>query len=90
MPPLVYDAKAKVQPEPDPKMVVLVRRVRVRPTLIFLGRVERETVASPPPKPAAKPTQAASSSSPKAAAPTADSFVDRFRSFVRKLWPSGS
>jgi len=90
MPPLVYDSKAKVQPEPDPKMVVLVRRVRVRPTLIFLGRVEGDSVAPLPPKPSAKLTQAASSSSPKAAAPGSDSFVDRVRSFVRKLWPSGS
>ena len=90
MPPLIYDAKAKVQPEPDPNMLILVRRVRVRPTLIFLGRVEGDPVASLPPKPAAKPTQAASSSAPRAAAPTNDSFVDRVRNFVRKLWPSGS
>ncbi len=90
MPPLIYDAKAKVQPGPDPKMLILVRRVRVRPTLIFLGRVEGDSVASLPPKPAAKPTQAASSSAPRAAAPTNDSFVDRVRNFVRKLWPSGS
>lgn len=40
MPPLIYDANAKVRPEIDPKMIVLVRRVRVRPTLIFQGRVE--------------------------------------------------
>jgi len=31
VPPLIYDANAKVQPEVDPKMIVLVRRVRVRP-----------------------------------------------------------
>src|SRR5439155_7384022 len=35
MPPLRYDASAKVQEEPDPKLIILVRRVRVRPTLIF-------------------------------------------------------
>ena len=40
MPPLRYDASAKVQDEPDPKLIVLVRRVRVRPTLIFQSRVE--------------------------------------------------
>jgi len=31
MPPLVYDANAKVQPEIDPRMIILVRRVRVCP-----------------------------------------------------------
>src|SRR5262249_54346377 len=40
MPPLRYDASQKVQDEPDPKLIVLVRRVRVRPTLIFESRVE--------------------------------------------------
>ena len=90
MPPLIYDANAKVQPEVDPKMIVLVRRVRVRPTLIFQGRVEGETVAAV--TPALPPTfaPAESSSAPKPAAPGGDSFVDRVRSFVRKLWSSGS
>src|SRR5260370_32535231 len=90
MPPLIYDAKAKVQPEPDMRTIILVRRVRVRPTLIFQGRVEGDSVASVAPKPPAKPTQTASSSAPKAAVPASDSFVDRVRNFVRKLWPSGS
>jgi hypothetical protein len=89
MPPLIYDAKAKVQPEPDPMMLVLVRRVRVRPTLIFQARVEGEIAAPVMPKPHAKPAQEGSSSAPKPAAP-ADSFADRVRNFVRKLWPSGS
>src|SRR6266849_6290658 len=53
VPPLVYDANAKVQPEIDPRMIVLVRRVHVRPTLIFQGRVEGVEVAAvtPPPAP---------------------------------------
>jgi hypothetical protein len=83
MPPLVYDIHAKSQPEFDPKMIVLVRRVRVRPTLIFKGRVEGETVASiappPPPLPAAKPSP-----------PASDSFLDRVRTYVRKLWSRGA
>ena len=86
MPPLIYDASAKVQPEVDPRMIVLVRRVRVRPTLIFQGRVEGVAVAAVTPAPA--PTVAASASKPAATA--SDSFVDRVRNFVRKLWPSGS
>src|ERR1700730_7798960 len=41
MPPLTYDANAKVQPDNfDPQFIILVRRVRVRPTLIFQGSVK--------------------------------------------------
>lgn len=87
MPPLVYDIHAKSQPEFDPKMIVLVRRVRVRPTLIFHGRVEGETIAAvtPPPLP---PSAASNPSKPSA--PASDSFMDRVRTFVRKLWSRSS
>jgi hypothetical protein len=88
MPPLIYDAKAKVQPEIDPRMIVLVRRVRVRPTLIFQGRVEGVALAAVTPLPA--PTPAAPSNGVKPAASSGDSFVNRVRNFVRKLWPTGS
>jgi hypothetical protein len=89
MPPLIYDAKAKVQPEVDPRMIILVRRVRVRPSLIFQGRVQGETAAAaakPPPSSAG----VASANPPKPSAPANDSFVGRVRSFVRKLWSSGT
>jgi hypothetical protein len=86
MPPLVYDANAKVQPDFDPKMIVLIRRVRVRPTLIFQGRVEGETVAATVPS----PTPSAAANASKPAARSSDSFVDRVRSLVRKLWSRGS
>jgi hypothetical protein len=44
MPPLAFDAKAAEPPDNfDPKFIVLVRRVRVKPTLIFKGTVEGET-----------------------------------------------
>jgi len=88
MPPLVYDANAKVQPDFDPKMIVLIRRVRVRPTLIFHGRVEGEMVAAVLPPPAPAPSAPANASKPPARAN--DSFVDRVRTFVRKLWSRGS
>jgi hypothetical protein len=84
MPPLIYDANAKVQPEIDSRMIVLVRRVRVRPTLLFQGRVAGVTAAT------ATPAPSVASNAPKTAAPAGDSFVNRVRSFVRKLWPSGS
>ena len=44
MPPLHYDASSKTQEEFDPNLIILVRRVRVRPTLIFQGKVEGESV----------------------------------------------
>ena len=82
MPPLVYDANARVQPEIDPRMIILVRRVRVRPTLIFQGRVEGVAVASVTPPPTA------ATNSAKPTAPGSASLVDRVRNFVRKLWSS--
>jgi hypothetical protein len=88
MPPLIYDAKAKVQPEVDPRMIVLVRRVRVRPTLIFQGRVEGVAAAAATPVKPRGP--AAAANAPKPAAPASDSFAKRVRNFVRKLWSSSS
>jgi len=88
MPPLIYDANAKVQTEIDPRMIVLVRRVRVRPTLIFQGRVEGVAIAAVTPPPMPAPATAAKPSKP--AAPATDSFVNRVRNFVRKLWSSSS
>jgi hypothetical protein len=90
MPPLRFDATAKVQPEPDARLMVIVRRVRVRPTLIFQGRVEGEPVATasaapPVAPPQARPT-ATPSAAPATATPTQGSVVDRVRSFFHKLW----
>jgi hypothetical protein len=88
VPPLIFNANSKVQPEIDPKMIMLIRRVRVRPTLIFQGKVEgdvvpvKAAVASPPP-PATPPP--ASPPPVKTA-----SLTERVRNFFRKLWPFGS
>lgn len=96
MPPLVYDAKAKVQPEFDPSLIVLVRRVRVRPTLIFQGRVEDETITAAttrPPAPAglARAAKAgATAASPSNPTRANDSLVDRVRNYVRRLWSRGA
>jgi hypothetical protein len=83
MPPLTFDAKAKVQAEPDPRLMVIVRRVRVRPALVFQGRVEGEavaTVATPGPQPPIASPPA------KPAVPAQGSVLDRVRSFFHRLW----
>jgi hypothetical protein len=98
MPPLSYDANAKVQPDNfDPQLIVLVRRVRVRPSLIFHGTVKDAPAAAPtaPPststqKPAAPPPQAQPSpqtqpSQPKNP-PAPDSVVSRVRAFFHRLF----
>jgi hypothetical protein len=101
VPPLIFDAKAAVQPEVDMKMIVLIRRVRVRPTLIFQGRVEGDLVAVKepvPPVPGHNPATSTNGAAPVAPAspvtpgpkpvPKKDeSLTERVRTFVRKLWP---
>jgi len=85
MPPLHYDANAKVQEEFDPNLIVVVRRVRVRPTLIFQGKVQGDPVVaqSAPPANTAKPdaTQAK---------PADDSTWNRVRTFFKKIWSPSS
>jgi len=87
MPPLTYDASAKVQRENfDPQLIVLVRRVRVRPTLIFQGRVEGASVvaqnsAIPPAVPAAPAVQTPSANPKKD-----DSLISRVRAFFHRLF----
>jgi hypothetical protein len=81
MPPLRYDAKAKVQTEFDPNLIILVRRVRVRPTLIFQGRVEGDPVVVQ----AANPAPPAISLS-KPQKPAEESIWSRVRTYFRKLW----
>jgi hypothetical protein len=95
-PPLVYLANAKVQPEVDPSMIILVRRVRVRPTVIFQGRVLGEPVMAPatvaaaaaPSAPTAAQPSAPSATTPAAKKPATPTFTDRVKTFMQKLWPS--
>ncbi len=87
MPPLHYDANAKVQQDYDPNLIVLVRRARVRPTLIFQGKVEGDPVvaqaAAPPPAPTTMKTDAAKK-------PADDSSWNRVRTFFHRLWSPSS
>jgi hypothetical protein len=102
MPPLVYDATARVQPEPDPQqLMIIVKRVQVRSEFVFRGRVEaaatsvvRAVPALRPPTeatPAAQPTPPPPkpSPAPRAAKPAetnGSSVVDRVKSYWRHLW----
>ncbi len=81
MPPLRYDAKAKVQAEFDPNLIILVRRVRVRPTLIFQGRVEGDPVVAQAASPA-PPTNSLS----KPQKPAEESTWSRVKTYFHKLW----
>ena len=87
MPPLHYDANAKVQQDYDPNLIVLVRRARVRPTLIFQGKVEGEPViaqvTAAPPAPSLQKPDAAKK-------PTDDTTWNRVRTFFHKLWSPSS
>jgi hypothetical protein len=85
MPPLAYDARAAVQNDNfDPKLIVLVRRVRVRPTLIFQGRVEGDSVTQP--VAAVKPAGPKPGTPAPVAQPKEDSVVNRVRAFLRNLF----
>lgn len=90
MPPLHYDANQKVQDDFDPKLITLVRRVRVRPTLIFESRVEGDASAS-------EGTKALSAAAVKPSAPAAKpavaanaGLVDRVKNFLKSLWTPSS
>lgn len=86
MPPLRYNAHDKVQRDYDPSLIILVRRARVRPTLIFQGKVEGDPVVAqavlPQPAPLQKPSDLKR--------PADDSTWNRVRSFFHKLWSPSS
>lgn len=88
--PMRYDANLKVQQPADPNLIVMVRRVRVRPTLIFEGRVEGEALVAEnrPTQPlAAAEKPALSAPAAQAKTPTPNPSVgDRVRTFFKKIW----
>lgn len=83
MPPLHYDAKDQIQQEYDPKLIVLVRRARVRPTLIFQGKVEGDAIV-------AQSTSPAPAKADEAKKPEEDTTWNRLRTFFHKLWSPSS
>jgi hypothetical protein len=87
MPPLHYDASAKVQQDYDPSLIVLVRRARVRPTLIFQGKVEGDPVVAQVTAPAPSAMQKTETTAKKA---EDDTTWNRVRTFFHKLWSPSS
>ena len=90
MPPLSYDASAKLQPDNfDPQLIVLVRRVRVRPTLIFRGTVKDAPVVAQNEPSATAPqllTPPPHAQQPQKKNPEAsNSVITRIRAFFRSL-----
>lgn len=90
MPPLHYDANQKVQDDFDPKLVTLVRRVRVRPTLIFESRVEGDSVAPDGGKALSAAAVKPQSAAAKPAAGASPGLVDRVKNFLKSLWTPSS
>jgi hypothetical protein len=92
MPPLVYDASQKIQTEPDPRIMAIVRRVRVRPTLIFQGRVEAAPEKPPATANPTAHTAAATTPNPPAKKTPAQppSLTERARAFFHSLWSHSS
>ena len=88
MPPLSYDASAKVQRDDfDPQLIVVVRRVRVRPTLIFQGSVKDAPAAAKATASAAPPTPAPQSQQAQQKNQQANtSIFARIRAFFRSLF----
>jgi hypothetical protein len=95
MPPLTYDSSAKAQPDFDPRFIILVRRVRVRSTLTFKGRVQGDPIVmasdTAPHNPASVGPHSTQQTATKPAAPKQnDSFLNRVLNFFRRLWTRGS
>ncbi|MGA2483824.1 MAG: hypothetical protein ABSF92_11995 [Candidatus Acidiferrales bacterium] len=102
MPPLSYSASAPpppaspaLPPEPSPATIFLVRTVRVRPTLIFLGHVEAGPadiaggIHGSAPGPAT--SSHASGGSRSAAGSRANpSVMSRVRAYLHRLWNHNS
>jgi hypothetical protein len=89
MPPLSYDATAKVQPDNfDPQLIVLVRRVRVRPTLIFRGTVKDAPVVAQnaPPVTPLQPSATAPSQPQQKNRSPGNSAIGRIRAFFHSLF----
>lgn len=83
MPPLSFNANApEPPPNPDPETILLVREVRLRPSVVFRGHVNpAPTQAAALPPAQSIPSKPISDQPPQ----TQPGFLDRMRNFFRKL-----
>jgi hypothetical protein len=91
MPPLAFDANSRTPPvDPDPETILLIREVRMRPTVVFRGHV------NPAPSPARSSDSEVSSHTPAAPpalpvpsdhqpAQSQPGILDRVRNFFHKI-----
>jgi hypothetical protein len=84
MPPLSFDAKSpEPPPDPAPETILLVREVRLRPTVEFRGHVNpAPSQPVEPPTPPAPPVPPLPESQPSRPQPD---LLDRVRAFFRRL-----
>jgi hypothetical protein len=89
-----YDRNLKTQQPPDPNLIVLVRRVRVRPTLIFEGRVEGEALVAENhaalQTPAAAPDAAPAAATPTKPPASNPTVANKVRTFLKRIWDRNS
>jgi len=86
MPPLTFSASSpQPPPDPSPELILLVRRVRVRPGAYFYGVVE----AAPPTQVAALPPSQTQSPRQSPVAPQHPSLYQRIKDYFRR-WSGGS
>jgi hypothetical protein len=89
MPPLSFDANSpEPPPDPAPETILLVREVRLRPSVEFRGHVNpAPSQASASPAPPAAPTP--SDDRPSGPPRSQPSLLDRVRTFFRRLTSTG-
>ena len=90
MPALTFSAASpNPPPDPSPQVILLVRRVRVRPVTVYRGHVKAPPPPPPPPVLAATitPTPPPPAAPPPPAPPKPQlGLVARMKDFFRKLW----
>jgi hypothetical protein len=83
MPPLSFDASSPTPPpDPSPETILLVREVRVRPSIVFHGQVNPAPVQATPSAPAASLPPRPADDHPAGSHP---GIMTRMRNFFRKL-----
>jgi len=92
MPALTFSAASpNPPPDPSPQVILLVRRVRVRPVTVYRGHVKAPPPPPPPPVLAATITPTLAPPTPAASPPPVRpkpqlGLVARMKDFFRKLW----